>query len=231
MPGASMALQISGAPSGVSMGVQITDDDGDVVLARSGSVVLELPPGSGTYLATFPAPAVDGNYEGLWDTGAISPFVVAPAADPHGSRDSRAFQMTKTGSRAYGYAERSVMAWLVDAAYLIRETFTGESDDGTPTMNEHDWGPYASRLSQPDRNEEREDDHFQTVASYTLLVACDLQPTESDYFDVLCQDPTRDAPPVGVRKRYRVTSGVEPRAPTNREPLLWKVPLAITTEY
>lgn len=61
--------RVEGFPSGLegTVGVRILDNTGGTWLARTTSGVLEDPAGSGSYTATLPAPAVEGQYSVFWD--------------------------------------------------------------------------------------------------------------------------------------------------------------------
>lgn len=62
----------SGAASGLvgTIGVQVVDDEANVVIARTTADIIELVAGSGVYLWTCAAaPGTVGNYEVIWDNG------------------------------------------------------------------------------------------------------------------------------------------------------------------
>lgn len=75
LPGAAFETTISGAPTGVPMGVQILADDGTVVAPRV--LADEVLAGSGVYAAALTSPTTEGTYIILWDSGAITPTTTA----------------------------------------------------------------------------------------------------------------------------------------------------------
>jgi hypothetical protein len=56
-----------------SVGVQIFDSLGNIVAPRSIAGVIEVPLGSGNYVATLVAPLIAGNYLVFWDEGTVTP--------------------------------------------------------------------------------------------------------------------------------------------------------------
>lgn len=64
--------------TGITVGVQILDSSGTVVMARTTSGITELPAGSGIYFKTIdltalPASPAPGHYYLLWDNGSVTP--------------------------------------------------------------------------------------------------------------------------------------------------------------
>jgi hypothetical protein len=85
--GAELQASVSGFDTDMTgmVGVQILDSLGNVVMTRTPDPVIEAPPGSGTYMATLPAPLSPGGYLVFWDEGTVTPqtsfgepLVVAP---------------------------------------------------------------------------------------------------------------------------------------------------------
>ena len=65
----------SGAATGLvgTIGVRVVDDEGNVVITRTTSGIIELVVGSGVYAWTYAsAPATLGSYEIIWDTGSTA---------------------------------------------------------------------------------------------------------------------------------------------------------------
>jgi hypothetical protein len=214
-----------------TLGLTIVDEDGDIVVAHTTAGITEMPAGSGLYFTTVSAPSNAGQYVIEWDSGATMAFVVSAVFDvPFTAEEPRGIGFTKRAPRGYDKAARSVYAMLPDQAYIVRELDTGQVDDGTPILTATDYGPYRARISPVARTEQRDSDKYTAVESHTLQIATDLIIVESDLFDIVCQDPTRSSSP-GVLLRYRVPTGVAPRTPGWRTPLIWRVPIQLTTEY
>jgi hypothetical protein len=231
-PGAVLSVNSVGL-SGLTgqLGITVVDDDDNVIIPRAVTGVLEMPPGSGCYLATVTVPLLGGTYLVLWDNGNITPFTVSAAFDTEFSHEElRGFGLVRKEPRGFRIAAQGVYSMLVDEASVVRQSDEGEVDDGTPILTSTDYGPYASRISPVQRQETREQDKYTAVESHTLQIATDLIIVESDLFDIVCQDPTRTSGP-GEVLRYRVVSGVAPRTPGWRAPLIWHVPVQLTTEY
>lgn len=70
--GQTFEATLTGAPTGLvgTLGVQITDGQGGVTLARTTAGIVEFPVGSGVYTASLTAPATLGSYVLVWDDGA-----------------------------------------------------------------------------------------------------------------------------------------------------------------
>jgi len=98
-PSSSFEATLDGAPTGLTgtLGVQILDTPGNnVVLGRTTGGISEAPTGSGIYSVALAAPATQGTYSVVWDTGggtpvyasedlvvtSTAPVVVAPVAPP-----------------------------------------------------------------------------------------------------------------------------------------------------
>jgi hypothetical protein len=82
--GASFLADVSGFSTGLvgTLGLQIVNGSGAVVLPRSTAGVAEFPGGSGLYTATPVAPATAGAYVVVWDDGvsfAYDDLTVVPA--------------------------------------------------------------------------------------------------------------------------------------------------------
>jgi hypothetical protein len=75
-PGQQIEVTVDGAPTGLegTLGIQILDTPADdVVVPRTTDGIVEAPPNSGLYGTTIIAPAVEGVYSIVWDTGGASP--------------------------------------------------------------------------------------------------------------------------------------------------------------
>lgn len=78
-PGSTATANLDGAPTGLvgTMGIQVLDNKGAVVIARTTAGIVEAPAGSGSYIATLTAPSTAGTYVVVWDDGSISPTTTA----------------------------------------------------------------------------------------------------------------------------------------------------------
>jgi hypothetical protein len=74
-PNQEFEITVSGADSGLlgTIGIQIQDGEGNVVVVRTTDDIVESPAGSGIYTATLTSPEDAGQYIVIWDTGIISP--------------------------------------------------------------------------------------------------------------------------------------------------------------
>lgn len=75
-PAQSFDATLQGAPTGLvgTLGVRIIDQPaGTLMLARTTSGISEQPVGSGIYSTALTAPAVNGTYLVVWDTGGLAP--------------------------------------------------------------------------------------------------------------------------------------------------------------
>lgn len=70
-PSTTFEATASGFTTGLSgtIGVRVTDGQGQTTIARTTSGIVESPTGSGIYTATLTAPAAVGQYEVVWDDG------------------------------------------------------------------------------------------------------------------------------------------------------------------
>lgn len=62
--------------TGLTPGIQILDNAGNVNVARATTGIIEAPAGSGIYVASFSAPTTAGRYVVVWDTGSVTPTTV-----------------------------------------------------------------------------------------------------------------------------------------------------------
>lgn len=79
VPGGTYESIARGFPTGLvgTIGYQIRDMLGNVVIPRTTAGILELGPGIGAYQALVLVPAITGRYIILWDDGSITPSHIA----------------------------------------------------------------------------------------------------------------------------------------------------------
>lgn len=77
-PGATFEVTAYNAPTGLvgTIGVHIEDGQGNTVLARTTTGIVESPVSDGVYTATLTAPTTSGQYIVIFDTGGADPLVV-----------------------------------------------------------------------------------------------------------------------------------------------------------
>jgi hypothetical protein len=79
-PGATFYSDLDNAPTGLvgTVGVRIIrKSDEATVLARTTAGIVEVPAGSGRYVATLVAPLTQGDFTVFWDTGTVTPTTTA----------------------------------------------------------------------------------------------------------------------------------------------------------
>lgn len=69
-PGASFESVVNWGTTGATLGVRITDNVGQTVVARTTAGISEYPSTSGIYAVTLTAPTQAGQYSVVWDNGA-----------------------------------------------------------------------------------------------------------------------------------------------------------------
>lgn len=74
-PSTSVEVSAAGFPSGLAgtIGVRLLDGIGGTTIARTTAGITETPASSGIYVKVLTAPASEGQYLIVWDTGGASP--------------------------------------------------------------------------------------------------------------------------------------------------------------
>lgn len=78
-PGETFTASVHGFPESLlgTVGVRVLDNLGGTPVARRTTGIVESPAGSGFYIATLPAPSVDGRFSVFWDDGSVGPSTCA----------------------------------------------------------------------------------------------------------------------------------------------------------
>jgi hypothetical protein len=113
-PGATFEAQADNFPTGLvgTLGVAIIDTPtGTVITARTIAGIVEQPAGSGLYSVELVAPAAEGTYSVVWDTGGGAPRYAREELAVTGTGAPAAGVLTGTA-----YAARVDLAnWLLDS--------------------------------------------------------------------------------------------------------------------
>ena len=96
----------------------------------------------------------------------------------------RATQVLRSRPRVWAQSRDSVLAWLTDQAWILREQHFAGTEDGTPNEKLGTFGPYAAKMSAAVPAVFRQPDRFTKESKHTLAIACDIAPLESDTIHV-----------------------------------------------
>jgi hypothetical protein len=123
-----------GAATGLvgTIGVQVVNEDGAVVIAHTTADIIELVEGSGVYLWTCPSgPAAIGRYQVVWDNGSTSfaaeDLMVVAAPISTGGAAAPPYPTIGTVTEQAQQQQRAVRGRQFTAAYIF-----GLDDDALP---------------------------------------------------------------------------------------------------
>lgn len=98
----------------------------------------------------------------------------------------------------------SIKTWLIDQAWIDRETHFAGTEDGTPNEKTVTFGPYAAKMSAKVPEVFRQPDRFTLEGRHTLAIACDVEPKESDTIRVQRYGKRYRCHPKAVHERRSV---------------------------
>jgi hypothetical protein len=114
---------------------------------------------------------------------------------------------------------------LEDQATILRQRRTGAGDPstfGTPKSHEDTYGPYEAKLHSKVSQDQRQPDRHVVETKYSLSIASDVEPVESDLITVVLRG--------GRTLEFRVPGTANDRRSWWGNTPVWNVELEQTTE-